>query len=62
MISTQAWIITIVGLALVILFDLGLAIVRRNKKTSLLEASFWTIFYIAGAIVFGVLLPGWSTE
>ncbi|MDP1711854.1 MAG: TerC family protein [Candidatus Nanopelagicaceae bacterium] len=62
MISTTAWILTLGILSLVILFDLALAVVRRNKETSLLEASFWTIFYIGAAIAFGFMLPMWSTE
>jgi tellurite resistance protein TerC len=62
MISTGTWLITIGALSLVILFDLGLAVVRRNKKTSLFEAAFWTFFYVAAAIVFGALLPAWSSS
>lgn len=62
MISMTTWILTIGVLSLVILFDLALAVVRRNKETSLLEASFWTIFYIGAAIAFGIMLPMWSTE
>jgi tellurite resistance protein TerC len=36
--STSTWIITIAVLAAMILFDLGIAVIRRNKKTSMLEA------------------------
>ncbi len=60
--STTTWIVTSAVLAAVILFDLGIAVIRRNKATSMLEASFWTVFYIATAIVFGALLPHWSSE
>ena len=60
--STSAWIITIAVLAGIILLDLGVAVIRRNKETSMLEASFWTVFYIGTAIVFGTLLPHWSSE
>ena len=60
--STSTWIITIAVLAGIILFDLGVAVIRRNKKTSMFEASFWTVFYIGTAIVFGTLLPHWSSE
>ncbi len=60
--STSTWVITIAVLALIILFDLGLAVIRRHKETSMLEASFWTVFYIATAIAFGALLPHWSSE
>ncbi|MCX6439390.1 MAG: TerC family protein [Actinobacteria bacterium] len=60
--STTTWIVTSAVLAAVILFDLGIAVIRRNKATSMLEATFWTVFYIATAIVFGALLPHWSSE
>ncbi|MCX6440237.1 MAG: TerC family protein [Actinobacteria bacterium] len=60
--STTTWIITIGVLASVIVFDLVLAILRRNKPTTLFEASFWTVFYIGTAIVFGVFMPHWTNE
>lgn len=62
MISASAWYLTIALLACVLLFDLGLAVARRNKQTSLFEAGFWTIFYVGAAIIFGLLLPGWASE
>ena len=62
MISMSTWIITIGILSLVILFDLALAVAHRNKVTSLLEAGFWTVFYILAAILFGLLLPIWATK
>lgn len=62
MISTRTWTITIVALVVVIVVDLVLAIMRREKKTSLLEASLWTVFYIGAAVAFGSLLPHWSSE
>lgn len=76
MISTTTWVVTIGVLALVILFDLWLAILRRNVHTSLLEAGIWTTVYIGAALIFGFfLLPlfanqqaqqeffaGWLTE
>ncbi len=58
----STWILTMGVLSLVILFDLALAVARRNKETSLLEAGFWTVFYIAAAILFGLLLPIWATS
>jgi tellurite resistance protein TerC len=60
--STTTWVITIAVLAAVILLDLGIAVIRRNKPTSMLEASFWTIFYIATAVAFGALLPHWASN
>ena len=62
MISTTEWIVTIVGLAAFISLDLIAAIVRRNKKTSIGEAAFWTIVYVGTAIAFGALLPQWGDE
>jgi tellurite resistance protein TerC len=53
---------TIGILAAVILIDLLVAILRRNKATSLFEASFWTLFYIISAIAFGFFMPAWSSE
>ena len=60
--TTTTWVITIAVLAAVILFDLGIAVIRRKKATSMLEASFWTVFYIATALVFGALLPHWVSN
>ena len=76
MISATTWVVTIAVLALVILLDLWLAILRRNLPTSLLEAGIWTVVYIGAALVFGFfMLPlfanvqaqqeffaGWLTE
>ncbi len=61
MISLTTWVVTIAFLALVIAFDLVLAILRRNKETSVIEAAGWTVFYIAAAIAFGYFLPHWSS-
>jgi len=76
MISVTTWVVTIAILALVILLDLWLAILRRNLPTSLLEAGVWTVVYIGAALIFGFfMLPlfanqqaqqeffaGWLTE
>jgi tellurite resistance protein TerC len=59
--STTTWVVTIAILAGVIIFDLLIAILRRNKPTSIFEAAFWTVFYIGTAIVFGAFLPNWSS-
>ena len=58
--STTTWLITIAVLAGIIIFDLAIAVIRRNKPTSMGEAGFWTVFYIGTAIVFGTLMPRWS--
>lgn len=62
MITTAEWILTIIGLAIFISFDLIAAILRRNKKTSVLEAAFWTLIYVGSAIIFGALLPHWGSQ
>ena len=59
--SLPVWEITIAALLAVLLFDLALAIVRRNKETSMKEAAAWTIFYVSAAIIFGYSLGEWST-
>jgi tellurite resistance protein TerC len=58
--STTTWLVTIAVLAGIIVFDLAIAVIRRNKATSMVEASFWTVFYIGTAIIFGTLMPRWS--
>ena len=60
--STTTWLLTIGILSLVILFDLTLAIVRRNKETTMTEAGIWTFIYVSAAIVFGIMLPGWTSD
>ena len=47
-------------LGAVIIFDLILAIARRNKETTSREAIGWTLFYVVAAIAFGYLLPNWA--
>jgi len=58
--SMAVWEITIAVLLAVLAFDLALAIIRRNKDTSIREASIWTVFYVGAAIVFGYSLGQWS--
>ena len=54
--SLIVWEVTIAVLLAVLLFDLALAIIRRNKETSMKEAAAWTIFYVSSAIIFGYSL------
>jgi len=58
--SMAVWEITIAVLLAVFAFDLALAIIRRNKDTSMREASLWTAFSVGAAIVFGYSLGQWS--
>ncbi len=60
MISSTEWAVTIGVLGTVIILDLILAIVRRNKVTTPKEALSWTLFYVVAAIAFGYLLPQWA--
>jgi tellurite resistance protein TerC len=60
-ISTNEWVFTIAFLAAIIVFDLSLAIIRRNKETSFLEALSWTVLYIGAAIGFGIFMPHWTS-
>lgn len=62
MISSTEWAVTIGVLGAVIIFDLILAIVRRNKETTPKEALSWTLFYVVAAIAFGYLLPNWAPQ
>ena len=62
MISTTTWLVTIAVLGAVIVFDLILAVVHRNKETSHREALSWTLFYVAAALIFGFLLPNWAPD
>jgi tellurite resistance protein TerC len=58
--STTTWFVTIGILSAVIAFDLILAILRRNKETSMREAAIWTVVYVSAAIAFGYFMPNWT--
>ncbi len=58
--SLMVWEITIAVLIAVLVFDLALAIIRRNKETTMKEAGVWTAFYVGAAIIFGYSLGDWS--
>ena len=60
--STSTWLLTLGILALVIVVDLTVAIIRRNKVTTMTEAGIWTVIYVSAAIVFGILMPNWTTD
>lgn len=60
--STTTWVVTIAILAGVIIFDLLIAIWRRNKPTTVFEASFWTVFYMGAALLFGAFMPAWTSD
>jgi tellurite resistance protein TerC len=58
--STTTWLVTIGILSAVIAFDLILAILRRNKETSMREAAIWTVVYVSAAVAFGYFMPNWT--
>lgn len=60
MTSGSIWLITIAALVAVLLFDLTLAIKRRNLETTTKEAALWTLFYVVAAIIFGWSIGGWE--
>jgi tellurite resistance protein TerC len=60
--STTVWLVTLGGLSAVIIFDLILAVLRRNKETSMTEAGIWTAIYVAAALVFGYFMPNWTSD
>ena len=57
--SATIWFATIGVLSIVIAFDLVLAILRRNKETTITESAIWTVVYVSAAIAFGILMPNW---
>ncbi len=62
MISNLEWLVTVLALSAVILFDLTLAVLRRHKETSIKEATVWTLIYVGLAILFGLFLPNWASK
>ena len=62
MISNAEWSYTIGALLIFAAVDLVVAISRRNKKTTVLEAALWTVVYVGAAIIFGTLLPNWGND
>ena len=54
--SSTVWELTIIGLLAVLAFDLALAIVRRNKDTTIKEAAAWTVFYVSAQLFLVFLL------
>ena len=60
--SATVWLMTLGVLGAVISRDLLIAILRRNKETSMAEAGIWTGIYISAALIFGFLMPNWTTD
>jgi tellurite resistance protein TerC len=60
--STHVWLVTLGVLSAVIVFDLILAILRRNTETTTTEATIWTVVYVSSAIIFGLFMPNWTSD
>ena len=60
--STAVWLVTLGILSTVIVFDLLIAIARRNKETTITEAAIWTLIYVTAALIFGYFMPNWTTD
>lgn len=60
--STTTWLLTLGILSAVILVDLLIAVLRRNRETSIKEAAAWTVLYVFAAIAFGYLMPNWAPD
>ena len=61
-ISTTNWVITIVALLVIIGLDFAWAVARREKNTSMREATAWSVFYVSLAVAFGLFLSQWLTS
>jgi len=61
-ISTTNWIITITALLVIITLDFAWAVARREKDTSMREATAWSVFYVSLAVAFGLFLSQWLTS
>lgn len=61
-ISTTNWIITIAALLVIIGLDFAWAVARREKNTSMREATAWSVFYVSLAVGFGLFLSQWLTS
>ena len=60
--STTTWFVTLGILSAVIIFDLIIAILRRNKETTMSEAAIWTVIYVSAALIFGFFMPNWTPD
>ena len=60
--STTTWFITLGILSAVIIIDLIIAVLRRNKETSMSEAAIWTVIYVSAALIFGFFMPNWTPD
>jgi tellurite resistance protein TerC len=59
--SMTVWLLTILGLVIVLSFDFMMAWRNRNVETTMPAATAWTMFYVSIAIIFGLSLGFWTT-
>lgn len=60
MTSATVWVLTLVGVGVVIVFDLAV-VVRRAHAPAFRESLRWTVFYIASAVMFGLSMMWWRS-
>ena len=60
--STTTWFVTLGVLSAVIVIDLIISILRRNKETSMTEVAIWTVIYVSAALTFGFFMPNWVPD
>ena len=58
--SSAVWATTLIGLGLLMVIDLLIAVTNRNKVTTIKSATFWTLFYIGLAVIFGLSMASWA--
>lgn len=58
MTSATIWVLTLVGVGAMIVFDFAV-VVRKPHEPTFRESVKWTLFYIASAVVFGLSMLWW---
>lgn len=61
MTSATVWVLTLVGVGAMIVFDFAV-VVRKPHEPTFGESVKWTLFYIASAVVFGFSMLWWRTS
>lgn len=60
MTSATVWVLTLVGVGAMIVFDLAV-VVRKPHEPAFRESVKWTLFYVAAAVAFGFSMLWWRT-
>ena len=58
--SITTWLLTLLGLLIVLTFDFAFAWRKRNIETTMSAATAWTMFYVSLAVIFGLTLGFWT--